>query len=315
MGSRFPYVILFFLFSTKLFCQDILFFKDSTQQEVKLIEITTETIKYKKFDYQDGPTFTIFKNDITKIKYQNGTEEIIPSAEKKEESIFTIQTNKTDTLKPSKTERKVGDYIKFNLQAGLVIYESFSNIPRREEQGVSHFEEYNKSSGKSYISLNFGFNFLFGKSPFVKHIIGVNYLRSHGKYLRKTSSVGYHTYGEYDSKIDFINAITGLRITLFKKLHIEPLIALNIVAKTKTTFTGAKTSIVNYSYQTNTIYYVNEPARNSTETTFSFCPKICYEVNNKRLKTEIYFGYNYGVQYRLPWYQFGINIFPFKKLR
>lgn len=38
-------------------------------------EVSSETIRYKRYDYQDGPTFTISVKDIAKIVYQNGQTE------------------------------------------------------------------------------------------------------------------------------------------------------------------------------------------------------------------------------------------------
>jgi hypothetical protein len=43
--------------------------------EAKVLEIDQETVKYKKFSNQDGPTYNLTKAEIHKIKYENGEEE------------------------------------------------------------------------------------------------------------------------------------------------------------------------------------------------------------------------------------------------
>lgn len=54
------------------FAQDIIVCKDSKRIDAKIIEVGQNEIKYKKFDFQDGPTFSINVNDISSIIYSNG---------------------------------------------------------------------------------------------------------------------------------------------------------------------------------------------------------------------------------------------------
>lgn len=71
-----------FLFAGMLFvltasAQDVIKMKDGKEIQAKISEITQDEIKYKNFDYQDGPTFTINKSDVSTITYANGmTEEV-----------------------------------------------------------------------------------------------------------------------------------------------------------------------------------------------------------------------------------------------
>lgn len=64
-----------FLFST-LFAQDKIFKKNGEVIEAKVKAITTESITFKKFDNPDGPDYSIPKQDVVKIKYQNGSQDI-----------------------------------------------------------------------------------------------------------------------------------------------------------------------------------------------------------------------------------------------
>ena len=42
---------------------------------VKVIEVGTSEVKYKKLDNLNGPAFSVLKSDLLMIKYENGTKE------------------------------------------------------------------------------------------------------------------------------------------------------------------------------------------------------------------------------------------------
>jgi hypothetical protein len=67
-------ITLFILLSLPVFilAQDHLYFTDGSVHTTKILEITPEVVKYKRFDFQDGPTYTIKRDDIQKIEYSNG---------------------------------------------------------------------------------------------------------------------------------------------------------------------------------------------------------------------------------------------------
>ncbi|MES2286623.1 MAG: hypothetical protein V4547_13125 [Bacteroidota bacterium] len=52
----------------------------------KIIEISETEVKYKKFDFQDGPNFIENKSDIQLIKYSNGTKDEFKFQPKQKES-------------------------------------------------------------------------------------------------------------------------------------------------------------------------------------------------------------------------------------
>ena len=61
--------------------QDIITKKNGEEIQTKIIEITTSEVKYKKHDNLNGPIYSILKNDVFFIKYENGTKEVINSME------------------------------------------------------------------------------------------------------------------------------------------------------------------------------------------------------------------------------------------
>jgi len=58
-------------------CGDVLLLQSADELHVKILEIDEQTIKYKRCDNLNGPTFTISKNKVALIKYANGTKEVI----------------------------------------------------------------------------------------------------------------------------------------------------------------------------------------------------------------------------------------------
>ena len=60
--------------ATSVSAQDIIVMNNDNADElqVKVIEVLDDVVKYKKWTYQDGPTFSISTTDIFVIKYQNG---------------------------------------------------------------------------------------------------------------------------------------------------------------------------------------------------------------------------------------------------
>jgi hypothetical protein len=66
---------LFTLVIIPSFAQDTIYKYSAEKVVVKITEISPTEIKYKRFDFQDGPLYTESKNDIKMIIYANGLRE------------------------------------------------------------------------------------------------------------------------------------------------------------------------------------------------------------------------------------------------
>lgn len=333
MRNQILFITLFLLYSTTLFCQDLLIKKDSSRIEVKLLEINPMTLKFKLYSNLNGPDYIIDKKEVAFIIYQNGIKEVINVPENLNQIGDQTSVNANSSKEAEKREVKLKDYVNFNIQAGVVINNAYCNKLRNERIfGKTASESYSGYTKKNNINLNIGFNFLLGKSPYVKHIIGVNYLRSKGEFdygygsvfPTKTSGV-YQSdviHLHYNSTVDFINIVTGIRFTIAKKFHIEPCISLNSLLYSNIRVTGTRTKTTNNYYQSNippiveTTYYNNAKAdEEKIGVTVSFCPRISYEFQIKNQKLGVFYSYNIAAGYRLPWNMIGITYYPFKKLR
>ena len=62
------------------FAQDIVILKNGTSVDAKVIEVDDNSVRYKKFNNPDGPTYTAKKETISEIRYKNGSKEIFNQA-------------------------------------------------------------------------------------------------------------------------------------------------------------------------------------------------------------------------------------------
>jgi len=89
--KRILFVILTLgLFTTSIFSQDIITKKTGEDISAKISEVTQTEIKYKKFDYLEGPTFSVLKSEVLMIRYENGTKDIFN--ETTTQPVITSQT-------------------------------------------------------------------------------------------------------------------------------------------------------------------------------------------------------------------------------
>ena len=65
--------------------QDLIVKTDASRIEAKVVEITTDAVRYKKFSYPAGPTYVLPVKQIAYIRYANGETEYyaesVPAAE------------------------------------------------------------------------------------------------------------------------------------------------------------------------------------------------------------------------------------------
>ena len=67
--------LLFLLLPFGAMAQDQLLFLSGEEETVKIMEVTPDELKYKRWDNIDGPLFTVRKADLFMVKYANGTKE------------------------------------------------------------------------------------------------------------------------------------------------------------------------------------------------------------------------------------------------
>ena len=85
------------------FAQDRLFFLNGDETDVKITEVTSSEVKYKRLDNLEGPSFSTLKTELFMIKYANGDKEMITA--QNAEPVPTAQedytTNNAEQTSPS----------------------------------------------------------------------------------------------------------------------------------------------------------------------------------------------------------------------
>ena len=75
--KRIFFTIWAMFFAVSAFCADVIITTKSEKLEVKIVEISSTEVKYKKINNLQGPTFVLSTNDINTIMYANGDVQVI----------------------------------------------------------------------------------------------------------------------------------------------------------------------------------------------------------------------------------------------
>lgn len=75
-------IVLILTVGLKSMAQDVIIKNDKKEINSKVIEITEDVIKYRKFEMLDGPIYSINKSEVFMIIYKNGTKEYFDSKPK-----------------------------------------------------------------------------------------------------------------------------------------------------------------------------------------------------------------------------------------
>ena len=76
---KFVFVILVLAISASTYAQDKIYKRNGEVVSAKIKNVGIKTITYVRFDNQSGPEYTIIKNEVDKIVYQNGSEDVFES--------------------------------------------------------------------------------------------------------------------------------------------------------------------------------------------------------------------------------------------
>lgn len=91
-------IVFIFSFMLSAFAQDIIVLRNADEIQAKVQTIGFDDITYKKWDFQDGPSYQIAQSDVLFIKYENGRKELFynrKTSDNKSSSVEPIYVNKT----------------------------------------------------------------------------------------------------------------------------------------------------------------------------------------------------------------------------
>jgi len=114
--------------------QDIIFKKNGDEIKSKVMEVSSDVIKYKRFDNISGPLYSIKTKEVFMVKYENGTKDVFKA------------TTQEETPKEKSVERKTDfpinpELIKYKKlkRPNSVIFEYQFNINRVLDTNVIYY--------------------------------------------------------------------------------------------------------------------------------------------------------------------------------
>lgn len=70
-------LILNILLSISVMAQDVIIKRNGDELQCKIVEVSKNEVKYKRWSNQEGPMFAEKKTDIFMIKYENGEKDVM----------------------------------------------------------------------------------------------------------------------------------------------------------------------------------------------------------------------------------------------
>ncbi len=184
MKYYFCFLLLISLLSG--FAQDQLFKKDNSKLDVKILEINQTEIKYKMFNYLDGPTIIISKSDVALIIYQNGSHEAIIT--KPEPTVIYENSNSTQ-IQLNKDKLKLEKFLNLISTKNLVSVNVMD--PLNGTFSLSYLREFAHNNANLYIPVSVGFTEPYMNQSSVNTFYSPNrYNVSDYKFSRKTFEIG-----------------------------------------------------------------------------------------------------------------------------
>ena len=200
------YLTIFFVFfiGGKLVSQDQLFKKDNTKLEVKILEINPTEIKYKLFNYDDGPIITVLKSDVALIIYKNGMHEVITALSetpvvKDQEPKKNVKLEKWELQRKREADRLAEQ----DAADSLAKASAFDALKTKNTIGVNMLEPMNGCVGvtflrefanhylNAYVPINIGITTPFANQQTASTFFQNRYdYLSNYKFTRKTIEVG-----------------------------------------------------------------------------------------------------------------------------
>ncbi len=142
-------ILFYFLFS--IFCtgisysQDLITKKNGEDIKAKILEVGISEIKYKNFDNQDGPIYSLLKKEVLIIRYKNGNKDIFSDDQVIDEKSKINNINKNENKPLLVANEKLGNEIKpiqskltfdksvsFGIKGGL----NYANVTRGDTKNI-----------------------------------------------------------------------------------------------------------------------------------------------------------------------------------
>ena len=145
-------LILSVLCSLSAMAQDVIVKRNGEELQCKILEVSKNEVKYKRWTNQDGPSFAEKKSDIFMIKYENGEKEVVAYESPALETpavVPSLSTTKSNdfTLADQNTSSNV--YLKYtshlNRQSGIYKWGHLQSYEQAQSLLTNDWLDYNSA--------------------------------------------------------------------------------------------------------------------------------------------------------------------------
>jgi len=230
-------ILFLFALGFSSFSQDIMYLKDGSKEEAKVLEITSQDISYKKSSNPEGPTYVINREEVVLITFANGEYELIGT-------VATVRMEKTPKEKPFTKDfaRNIFAFHLFDVVFGDIAF-SYERILADGRIGLKFpvaFGFYGYHPENTPFDFNnlfysgMGINFYPGGQGKVRYFVGPNLRMGVGRsadYYYYYDEWGNYYYDEYYEKNSFYMKYlvdNGIMIMPTRNLSISAILSLGI---------------------------------------------------------------------------------------
>ena len=201
---------------------DIIMLKSGQEIKAKVTEITLSEIKYKQFEYLEGPTRTVSKSDVFVIIYENGTIGGFSACKKRDTiNVYATEEGRID-INEDEFVRKyfAPNCVSINSPMKLIIENRTKKVMT---YGIPFSLEYFDKNSWNSIRLNFMWEDLFMSLQDGETAEKEMYLYSLIKEVNKGKKGKYRIIRKYSFYIDFPTEIDSIlnNVSLYAEFEIK----------------------------------------------------------------------------------------------
>ena len=168
------------LLPVSAFAQDIITTKNGDEIKSKVVEITPEVVKYKKYGMDESPLVSIYKKDVFMIKYENGEKDLFNHKSKPQSAKSIVKTQPVEEPEQKKEEKT------------SIIY---TTIPRVKTSIGEPFPVEEKRSKQYYKDGNAWVYYKYKGIVIAMYLHGI---KSYGKYFEAQIFIENNTSSDID---------------------------------------------------------------------------------------------------------------------
>ncbi len=215
--------------------------------------------------------------------------------------------------------------VQFNLQGTFIVNNSLSNLNFKVlyPENTGKTENYTKSQSKPIcFGFNVGAEFILGRSPNIKQILGLAYDYTNSFYNYNVAyKGGFYLHGQNETwhetiarNVQFVNLNYGLLISVTKKLKIGVIASLTFYTKVTDVTNGyhvisAPPFAYNAAYYDSTVYNNSKTVNDGLNLLGAVKLRTSYDITKY---LSVFAARNFGLGYKAPWWMIGLQFYPFK---